>query len=96
MEPYITYRDYYSAEIGNPDIRSEYINSFELNYKKNIGEHTVSATVPDVPKGKTQTYYIHSLYREWNCEAHDAYAPLLHQPGNRTIYSCRRQSHRSN
>ncbi len=45
MEPYITYRDYYSAEIGNPDIRSEYINSFELNYKKNIGEHTVSATV---------------------------------------------------
>ena len=45
MEPYITYRDFYSAEIGNPDIRSEYINSFELNYKKNIGEHTVSATV---------------------------------------------------
>ena len=44
MEPYITYRDYYSAEIGNPDIRSEYINSFELNYKKNIGQHTVSAT----------------------------------------------------
>lgn len=45
MEPYITYRDFYSAEIGNPDIRSEYINSFELDYKKNIGEHTVSATV---------------------------------------------------
>lgn len=45
MEPYITYRDYYSAEIGNPDIRSEYINSFELNYKNNIAEHTVSATV---------------------------------------------------
>lgn len=45
MEPYITYRDFYSAEIGNPDIRSEYINSFEMNYKKNIGEHTVSATV---------------------------------------------------
>lgn len=45
MEPYITYRDYYSAEIGNPDIRSEYINSFEMNYKKNIGQHTLSATV---------------------------------------------------
>ena len=45
MEPYITSRDYYSAEIGHPDISSEYINSFELNYKKNIGEHTVSATV---------------------------------------------------
>lgn len=45
MEPYITYRDYYSAEIGNPDIRSEYIHSFELNYKKNIGNHTLSATL---------------------------------------------------
>lgn len=45
MEPYITYRDYYSAEIGNPDIRPEYIDSYELNYKKNIGLHTVSATV---------------------------------------------------
>ena len=45
MEPYITYRDYYSAEIGNPDIRNEYINSYELNYKKNIGEHALSASV---------------------------------------------------
>lgn len=44
MEPYITYRDYYSAEIGNPDIRPEYINAYELNYKKNIGENTFSAT----------------------------------------------------
>ena len=45
MEPYITYRDFYTAEIGNPDIRPEYINSFELNYRKNFGENTVSATV---------------------------------------------------
>ncbi|MDH6342750.1 outer membrane cobalamin receptor [Parabacteroides sp. PFB2-12] len=44
MEPYITYRDYYSAEIGNPDIRAEYIHSFELNYKKNVGQHTLSAS----------------------------------------------------
>ncbi|MDR1623607.1 MAG: TonB-dependent receptor [Tannerellaceae bacterium] len=44
MEPYITYRDYYSAEIGNPDIRPEYINSYELNYKKNIDIHSISAT----------------------------------------------------
>ncbi|MGV8094431.1 MAG: TonB-dependent receptor domain-containing protein [Mangrovibacterium sp.] len=45
MEPYITYRDYYSAEIGNPDIRPEYIDSYEFNYKKNIEEHTLSATL---------------------------------------------------
>ncbi|MDR1357110.1 MAG: TonB-dependent receptor [Tannerellaceae bacterium] len=45
MEPYITYRDFYSAEIGNPDIRNEFINSFELNYKKNVGNAALSATV---------------------------------------------------
>lgn len=45
MEPYITYRDFYSAEIGNPDIRPEYINSFELIYKKNFGDNVISATV---------------------------------------------------
>jgi len=44
MEPYITYRDFYSAEIGNPDIQNEFINSFEVNYKKNFGENTVSLT----------------------------------------------------
>lgn len=45
MEPYITYRDYYSAEKGNPDIRPEYINSFELNYKKNIDEHVFASSL---------------------------------------------------
>lgn len=35
MEPYITYKDYYTAQIGNPDIRPEYINSVELTYSKN-------------------------------------------------------------
>lgn len=45
MEPYITYRDFYSAEIGNPDIRPEYINSFELNYKKSFGDNIITATV---------------------------------------------------
>ncbi|HTN68575.1 MAG TPA: outer membrane beta-barrel family protein, partial [Dysgonamonadaceae bacterium] len=45
MEPYITYNDFYSAVIGNPDIRPEYINSFEMNYRKIFAENTVSATV---------------------------------------------------
>jgi outer membrane receptor protein involved in Fe transport len=45
MEPYITYRDYYTAEIGNPDVRPEYINSFEVSYKNNIAQHAVAATV---------------------------------------------------
>lgn len=41
MEPYITFRNYYTAEIGNPDIRPEYINSFELSFKKNINEQSL-------------------------------------------------------
>lgn len=45
MEPYITYRDYYTAEIGNPDIRPEYIHSFELNYKKNLGEQVLQSSL---------------------------------------------------
>ena len=45
MEPYITYRDYYTAEIGNPDIRPEYIHSFELNYKKNFGEQLLQSSL---------------------------------------------------
>lgn len=45
MEPYITYRDFYTAEIGNPDIRPEYINSFELTYKKNLKEHILQSSL---------------------------------------------------
>lgn len=45
MEPYITYRDYYTAEIGNPDIRPEYIHSYELNYKKTIGEQVLQSSL---------------------------------------------------
>ena len=34
-----------NISFGNPELTPEYSHSFELNYKKNIGEHTVSATV---------------------------------------------------
>jgi hypothetical protein len=30
------------TEIGNQDIRPEYIDSYELIYKKNLGRHTIS------------------------------------------------------
>ena len=33
-EPYITYEDYYTRKIGNPDILAEYIHSLELGYRK--------------------------------------------------------------
>ena len=44
MEPYVTYVDYYTASKGNPYIQPEYINAVELGYRKNIGEHSISAT----------------------------------------------------
>ena len=45
MEPYVTYKDFYSAVIGNPWIRPEYIHSFEMNYQKLFGEHMLTATL---------------------------------------------------
>ena len=46
LEPYITYEDYYTAMVGNPDILPEFINAYELNLRKNFGEaHSLSATV---------------------------------------------------
>lgn len=45
LEPYITYEDYYTKKIGNPDIKPEYIHSAELGYRKVIAEeNTISVT----------------------------------------------------
>lgn len=45
LEPYITYEDYYTKMIGNPDIKPEYIHSAEIGYRKTIAEeHTLSVT----------------------------------------------------
>ncbi len=45
LEPYITYEDYYTKMVGNPDIRPEYINSVELGYRKTFAEkHNLSIT----------------------------------------------------
>ena len=45
MEPYITYEDYYTKKIGNPDINPEYIHSLEANYHKSFaGGHSLHLT----------------------------------------------------
>ena len=42
-EPYITYEDYYTRKIGSTDIRPEFINSLELNYRNSFeGGHSIS------------------------------------------------------
>ena len=45
LEPYITYEDYHTRIIGNPDLRSEYIHSMELSWRKMFGQTQVTATV---------------------------------------------------
>lgn len=45
LEPYITYEDYYTKKIGNPDIRPEYIHSAEISYRKHFkGDNSISVT----------------------------------------------------
>lgn len=36
LEPYITYEDYFTKKIGNPDIDPEYITSAELGWRKSF------------------------------------------------------------
>lgn len=44
LEPYITYEDYYTKKIGNPDITPEFIHSIELSYRKSFeGGHQLYA-----------------------------------------------------
>ena len=40
LEPYITYEDYYTKKIGNPDILPEYIHSGELGWHKTFESGT--------------------------------------------------------
>ena len=45
LEPYITYEDYHTRIIGNPDLKSEYIHSMELAWRKMFGSTQVNATI---------------------------------------------------
>lgn len=45
LEPYITYEDYYTKLIGNPDIRPAYVHSAELGLNQNLGgDNSLTAT----------------------------------------------------
>ena len=45
LEPYITYEDYFTKKIGNPDIDPEYITSAELGWRKTFSPRlSLSAT----------------------------------------------------
>ena len=44
LEPYITYEDYHTRIIGNPDLESEYIHSLEFSWRKSFGNTQLTAT----------------------------------------------------
>lgn len=43
LEPFETYRDIYTIWKGNPDLKPEYTNAYELSYQKKIGMSFLSA-----------------------------------------------------
>jgi outer membrane receptor protein involved in Fe transport len=42
LEPFITWTDAYNVRKGNPNLKPEYIDSYELGYQKRIGEQSIS------------------------------------------------------
>ncbi len=45
MEPYVTFADSYTARTGNPDVRPEYVNSFEMGWQKSFEQNFFSFEV---------------------------------------------------
>ncbi|MCT4614698.1 MAG: TonB-dependent receptor [Marinifilaceae bacterium] len=48
LEPFLTWEDSYNVKKGNPDLKPEYIDAYELNFVKRIGKQNISI----------ETYYI--------------------------------------
>ncbi len=42
LDPFESYRDQYTIRVGNPDLKPEYTNSYELSYMKHFGKSFVS------------------------------------------------------
>lgn len=61
LEPYITYEDYHTRIIGNPDLESEYIHSLEFSWRKTFG-NTQVITTAYVRRRKGVVDYIRRAY----------------------------------
>lgn len=42
LEPFVTWTDAYNKRQGNPSLKPEYIDSYELGFQKRIGEQSIS------------------------------------------------------
>ncbi len=55
LEPYITYKDYYTRLTGNPDLAPEYIHSAEIGYRKTFAQSN-SLAVTGYYRNRRGTY----------------------------------------
>lgn len=63
LEPYITWVDAYNVRSGNPDLKPEYIDSYEAGYQTHLGKHLVSTEVYHrVTSNKVE--FVRSAYTE--------------------------------
>lgn len=57
LEPFESYSNYYTRRIGNPKLKPEYIDSYELNYRKNFEKSYFSLeTYFRKTRNKIETY----------------------------------------
>ncbi|OFX86801.1 MAG: hypothetical protein A2W99_06990 [Bacteroidetes bacterium GWF2_33_16] len=47
LEPFLTWRDAYNVQQGNPALKNEYIDSYELSYQVLLGKNTFSIDIYD-------------------------------------------------
>jgi outer membrane cobalamin receptor len=45
LEPFVTWSDAYNVRQGNPDLKAEYIDSYEMGYQRYVGRNSVSAEI---------------------------------------------------
>lgn len=43
LEPFETWTDAYNVRSGNPDLKPEYIDAYEIGYQTNFGQHALTA-----------------------------------------------------
>lgn len=63
LEPFITWSDAYNVRQGNPDLKPEYIDSYEIGYQKEFGKNAVSMEI-FYRTTENRIERVRSVYRE--------------------------------
>lgn len=63
LEPYITYEDYYTRIIGNPDLNAEYIHALDLEWRKTLPHDITMAVTGFLRRNTGVVDYIRRPYQ---------------------------------